>query len=299
MKYRITHITEYRFQEDVSLGMNCVCLTPRVTPWQNCSYSRIVPTPQATLSDRRIDYFGNTLNYFSFERGYRTLEIRSSSRVTVRPRTLESLDSSVSWETLVIKPETVNQLNGSQSDRVEMALYSPLIDFDDESLRDYIQVSFVTGQPILLCLQDILKRFKADFDFDSTATTVNTPVSEVFEKKRGVCQDFAHTLIALLRVLKLPTRYVSGYIRTYPPEGKPRLRGTDASHAWVSVYCGELLGWVDIDPTNNCFVSDDHVTVAWGRDYSDIAPVKGVIIGSGLHSLHVSVDMDPEEVIAE
>jgi len=295
MKYRISHTTRYQADEAVSLGKNRACLMPRRTRWQECDFSRLVTLPPATVSDRRQDYFGNTVSYFSFERGYQTLEIRSLSHVAVRARELPDLEQTVNWESCrVLKSGKENA--GLDIHAVEMTLASPCIDSADEPMREYANQSFAPKRPILSGLQDLLARFSADFEFDSTATTIYTPVREVFQQRKGVCQDFAHLLIAFLRSQGLSARYVSGYIRTHPPKGQPRLRGADASHAWVSVCCGDL-GWVDIDPTNKCFVSDEHVTVAWGRDYSDVVPVKGVVIGAGSHVLNVSVDVEPDDEV--
>lgn len=291
MLYVVTHITRYQSQEPISLGMNRVCLTPRQTPHQKCRTCRITSSPVASLTDRKNDYFGNHIKFLSFERGYPGLEIRAESRVHVASRELPMNRESPNWESLRIK-----NLQAGQDDYfrlVEMSLPSPMVDGGLEDVRQYASGSFTVDRPILEGLQDLLKRFNTDFDFDSTATTVNTPVDEVFQNRRGVCQDFAHMMLAMLRSVGLPARYVSGYLRTIPPEGEERMRGADASHAWLSVYCGGDLGWVDIDPTNNCFVNEDHVTVAWGRDYSDVAPVKGVVIGAGSHSLDVSVDVEP------
>lgn len=288
MRYRVTHITRYEAQDKISLGLNQVYLTPRTTPWQTCEYSRVLTIPPATGTDRRTDYFGNTANYFAFERGYQKLEIRVSSRVAVQARPLKDKENSPAWDQLLTQVQQQRDLYSTQ----EMAIPSPLVPDLGGTLREYVAPSFPSGRPILLCLEDLLARFDADFEFDSTATTINTPVTEVLKQRKGVCQDFAHATLAMLRALKIPARYVSGYLRTYPRPGQPRLRGADASHAWVSIFCGSL-GWVDIDPTNNCFVSDDHITVAWGRDYSDVAPVRGVIIGAGTHDLEVSVDVEP------
>ena len=146
-------------------------------------------------------------------------------------------------------------------------------------------------------LLDLTARIHADFRFDAKSTTVRTPTEEVFKKRRGVCQDFAHVQIACLRSLNLAARYVSGYLRTYPPPGKPRLIGADASHAWVSAYCPGI-GWIDVDPTNNVVPADGHVTVAWGRDYGDVSPLRGLILGGGAHTLKVGVDMEPVEAPA-
>lgn len=156
----------------------------------------------------------------------------------------------------------------------------------------YALQSFRPGRPMPEALRDLTARIHNDFRFDSKVTNVRTPTEEVFRKRRGVCQDFAHLQIACLRSLNLAARYVSGYLRTYPPPGRPRLVGADASHAWVSAYCPGS-GWLDMDPTNNVVPSDGHVTLAWGRDYGDVSPLRGLILGGGAHTLKVAVDMEP------
>ena len=159
-------------------------------------------------------------------------------------------------------------------------------------MRDYAALSLVPGRPVLEAILDLTNRVHTDFEYDNRATTVNTAVADVFRLRRGVCQDFAHLQISLLRSLGIPARYVSGYLRTVPPEGQPRLVGTDATHAWLSVYCGDDQ-WLDVDPTNDRFCSTDHITLAIGRDYSDVPPLTGVFVGGGQHRLNVSVDVLP------
>ncbi len=290
MRYRVTHITRFDTADRVSIGMNQVYLTPRQTPHQTVEHTRLTTDPATTTFDRRSDYYGNIVHFLSFERGYEHLEIHASSRVDVKKPDLPEPADSLPWDEVVAAVSQEPCPFDFQTREMQAA--SPCVD----DLADLIQPTahklFPTGEPVLVGLKRLLAYFATEYKFDSTATTVNTPTSEVFKKKRGVCQDFSHLAIALCRAVDLPARYVSGYIRTHPPEGRPRLRGADASHAWVSVFCGPL-GWVDCDPTNNCFLSDEHITVAWGRDYADVAPVKGVVIGSGSHGLKVSVDVEP------
>jgi transglutaminase-like putative cysteine protease len=170
--------------------------------------------------------------------------------------------------------------------------------FDSQRIRStpelaaYARESFPAGHPLLAAVLDLMRRIHQDLRFDKKATEVATPVQTFFEKRRGVCQDFAHLQIGCLRSLGLPARYVSGYLRTMPPPGRPRLVGADASHAWCSAWC-PVAGWVDFDPTNNCVPLDGHITVAWGRDYSDVSPIYGVLLGGATHELHVEVDVMP------
>jgi transglutaminase-like putative cysteine protease len=160
-------------------------------------------------------------------------------------------------------------------------------------LATYAEPSFAAGRDLLAAALDLTRRIHADFKFDPTATSVSTPLREVLAKRRGVCQDFAHFMAGCLRTLGIPARYVSGYILTSPPPGKPRLIGADASHAWVSVWCGPA-GWVDLDPTNDMLVGEQHITLAWGRDFSDVTPMRGVILGGGEQELEVRVTVTPQ-----
>jgi transglutaminase-like putative cysteine protease len=183
--------------------------------------------------------------------------------------------------------------SGALLEPIQFMFESPHV----ELLRDlaaYAEPSFTRGRNVLHAVLDLTRRVHADFAFDPKATSVSTPLREVLAKRRGVCQDFAHLMTGCLRMRGIPARYVSGYIRTTPPPGKPRLVGADASHAWVSVYCGEDLGWVDADPTNNMLVGDGHVTLAWGRDFSDVTPMRGVILGGGEQELEVRVTVTPQ-----
>ncbi|HMP07581.1 MAG TPA: transglutaminase family protein, partial [Lacipirellulaceae bacterium] len=161
-------------------------------------------------------------------------------------------------------------------------------------LTAYAAVSFPPGRPVVDALRDLTARIHREFRFDPRSTHVNTPLADVLRERRGVCQDFAHLAVGALRAMGLPGRYVSGYLRTTAPPGKPRLVGADASHAWAACWCGDL-GWVDFDPTNNCLVDADHITVAWGRDYGDVCPIQGVFVGGGEHAMGVSVDVVPQD----
>jgi transglutaminase-like putative cysteine protease len=291
MRYKITHVTRYSYAEAVSVCHNEACLTPRNTRSQICEYHRLRITPQPSSAGRRTDYFGNVLNFFSFNEGFRELTVKAVSRIQVRGAAPDPKAPSPAWEEVVasvrqdLRPEAV--------EAYQFAFNSPRVAVSDP-LREYAADSFPPKRPVVAALADLTRRVHKDFAFDAKATHVNTTVEEVLELRRGVCQDFTHLQIGLARSLGLPARYVSGYLRTYPPPGKPRLTGADMSHAWVSVWCGEL-GWVDVDPTNDVFPATDHVTVAWGRDYGDIAPLKGVFVGGGPHTLSVSVDVLPLE----
>jgi transglutaminase-like putative cysteine protease len=239
----------------------------------------------------RIDYFGNLLYFFTVQEPHKELVVESRSEVRVEDGAALSPQDSLPWEEavrLVARDQSPTGLEAYQF-RFESPRIKPRPEF-----ALYASQSFTPERPMREALLDLTARIHRDFRFDSKGTNVRTPPEEVFRKRRGVCQDFAHFQIACLRSLNLSARYVSGYLRTYPPPGQPRLVGADASHAWVSAYCPGI-GWIDVDPTNNLVPSNGHVTLAWGRDYGDVSPLYGVIQGGGTHALTVAVDMDALE----
>jgi transglutaminase-like putative cysteine protease len=250
--------------------------------------SEIEIKPAPAILTHRVDYFGNLLCFFTIQEPHRELVVEARSKVIVEEGSESRPIRDLAWEEAV---------------RLQMADFSPdgldACQFRFESPRirlrpefaAYALKSFAPRRPLREGLIDLTARIHKDFRFDSKVTNVRTPVEEVFRKRRGVCQDFAHLQIACLRSLNLSARYVSGYLRTYPPKGQPRLVGADASHAWVSAYCPGT-GWLDLDPTNNLVPSNGHVTVAWGRDYGDVSPLHGLILGGGAHALTVAVDME-------
>lgn len=293
MKYRVMHKTSYFGHQSVSIGHNQAWLEPREVPHQRVESFSLKITPEPSIRSQQSDYFGNPVTLFSFNEGYNSLSVTATSFVTMTatPSLIDDAGRVLSgpWENLV---QTVSRHADPESLRAfEFVFPSPRVTWSPE-MHAYALQSFTPGRAILEALHELTERVHRDFVYDPKATTVTTPVLDVFRMKRGVCQDFAHLQIALLRSLGLPARYISGYLRTYPPEGKPRLVGADASHAWLSVFCGSC-GWIDVDPTNNRFTSTDHITLAWGRDYSDVPPLTGVFIGGGQHRLAVEVDVLP------
>jgi transglutaminase-like putative cysteine protease len=248
---------------------------------------KILPNP--AVRKVREDYFGNHLCFFSIQETHQRLEITTTSRVTVSARELPAPENTPTWEEVVnlfrdpVSPEVVEPY--------QFVFDSPQVRASVE-LFDYARESFGKNTPLLAGVADLTRRIFEDFKFDPKATTIATPLEEVLEKRRGVCQDFAHLGIACLRSLGLPARYVSGYLRTRPPEGQPRCIGADASHAWFRVFCPGT-GWVDFDPTNNVQPGEEHIIVAYGRDFSDVSPVAGIITGGGKHGVQVSVDVEP------
>ncbi|MEM1097543.1 MAG: transglutaminase family protein [Planctomycetota bacterium] len=291
MRYAVRHETEYRYSEPVTLEHASVHLRPREMPHQQLLESAIDVAPAPLVRQDHADYFGNPETRFSIEGPHDRLLVTATSRVDVAQRPAVALDESLPWETL--RDALRTDVSPAALDAYQFTFDSPLAagwpDF-----RPYVTESFAEGRPIFRAAADLTRRIHADFTFDPTATDVTTPVGQVFTQRRGVCQDFAHFMIACLRTLGLPARYVSGYVRTEPPPGQPRLVGADASHAWVSVFDIQT-GWIDLDPTNDCIVGTSHVTVAWGRDYGDVTPVKGVILGGGEHSVEARVDIVPED----
>jgi transglutaminase-like putative cysteine protease len=289
MKYRIVHRTRYSGSESISVGHNEAWLTPRSTPNQRCLEHTLEIHPEPSITSSRIDYFGNTVTQFSFNQGYDALTVTALNEVEVIPPARNYVDE-MPWETAVERIRrhpTFDDLTA-----YEFAFESPRCRIRHEFV-DYCTPSFTPGRPLVQAISDLMARIHQDFRYDPLATTVTTPVETVFKQKRGVCQDFSHLMISMLRGQGLAAAYVSGYLRTIPAPGKPRLIGADASHAWVSVYGGPH-GWIDLDPTNNRLTSVDHITIARGRDYGDVAPMKGVYIGGGKHDLKVSVDVTEE-----
>jgi transglutaminase-like putative cysteine protease len=248
---------------------------------------RIQPRP-ATCTER-VDFFGNILCFFTIQEPHRELVVEARSEVKLERKALPSPELVLPWEEAVKAVPNDHSPEGLEA--YQFGFESPRIRMRPE-FAAYALQSFTPGRPMPEALMDLTARIHKDFRFDPKVTNVRTPTEEVFKKRRGVCQDFAHLQIACLRSLNLAARYVSGYLRTYPPPGQPRLVGADVSHAWVSAYCPGM-GWLDLDPTNNVIPSNGHVTLAWGRDYGDVSPLRGLILGGGAHTLKVGVDMEP------
>jgi transglutaminase-like putative cysteine protease len=289
MKYKITHTTRYLYSEAVPVCRNHVHLTPRDGPRQSCREFRLLIDPAPSNAGRRVDYFGNHVNYFSILEAHQSLSVTARSKVEVGPARPLAAAETTPWENVVQRSRSDVTLTGLEA--FQFTFDSPNV-MRSESLAAFARDSFTPQRPVLEAALDLTSRIHEQFAYDAHATTIHTPLDEVMAQRRGVCQDFAHVQIGCLRSLGLPARYVSGYLRTEPPPGKPRLVGADASHAWISVYCGDL-GWVDLDPTNDALVNSDHIQVALGRDYSDVCPIQGVYVGGGEQTVEVSVDVVP------
>ena len=289
MKYRIKHITEYQYADRVSNCYNLAHLIPRSTKRQTRIKASISVSPTTGYHSRRQDYFGNEAYHFEIQRPHDKLIITSISEViTEAQESRHDLDFGVSCA------EAHRVLKESKLPDVIMArefmLNSPMAK-TMQALADYARPSFSDNRPLLSSVSELTERIFSEFKYSPQATTVATPLSEVLEKKHGVCQDFAHLQIACIRAMGFPAKYVSGYIETTPPPGQEKLVGTDASHAWMSVY-SPSEGWFEFDPTNNCQAGEKHIITAWGRDYYDVTPLKGVIYGGGENpQLSVSVDV--------
>lgn len=291
MRYRIIHRTTYTYESPVTVCHYVARLAPRSLPGQECPWHEVHIRPEPVERATRLDYFGNTSLYFEIEGSHSQLEVISRSLVEVDSPEPIDPPATPPWEQV----RDACRLPVWSPAAVASELISPsaLVPIGPE-FADYARPSFIAGRPVLDAVNDLNRRLYEDFLFDPAATDIATPVAQVLKQRRGVCQDFAQVMIACLRSLGLPARYVSGYLETEPPPGQEKLVGADASHAWVSVFCGEQTGWVDADPTNNVLPSERHVTLAWGRDFADVSPLRGVTIGSGEQSLQVAVDVLPD-----
>jgi transglutaminase-like putative cysteine protease len=289
MIHHVVHVTEYLYSERVSTSHHDLHLLPRDTPAQRCLREELEIAPAPAMRRERTDDFGNRCTYVEIHEPHNNLRVTSRADVEVAPpRALPA--TSTPWERVRDAVRT-----GADADARAARAYafaSPHVPTSLAVAREYALPSFAAGRGIVEATRDLTTRLHKDFVYDSRATTIATPVDEVVKIRRGVCQDFAHVELACLRALGLPARYVSGYLVTRPPPGKPRLVGADASHAWIAVFVPEL-GWLPLDPTNDLVPGEQHITVAWGRDYSDVTPVRGVIMGGGRHDLWVSVDVSP------
>lgn len=289
MIYDLTHTTTYKYVNSVSLSHHILRLHPRDLDHQKCLRNRLQIQPNAGVMQSHRDYFGNEVTFMTVEGPHKHLVITSRSSIELHPGAAPKSDETPAWET--VRELCLATGSNETVEAREFMFASPRIKPLPE-FAQYAKPSFAAGRPILEAVLDLTDRIHGDFKFDPKATTVATPLEQVMKTRRGVCQDFAHFEIACLRAMSIPARYISGYLETDPPPGQPRLAGADTSHAWISFYCPGT-GWIGVDPTNNLLPSTRHITLAWGRDYSDVSPVRGVILGSGEHTLKVAVDVIP------
>jgi transglutaminase-like putative cysteine protease len=286
----VSHRTVTRYSSRVEVAYHCAFLQPRATASQQVTRYTITIDPQPSHVANAADSFGNVRTEFALYEPHEQLSVHAESRIVLQARE-KRLDAerSTPWDTVASALRYA--LGGTYLPASEFVFASPYVP-PVAALADYARQDFTAGRPYLQAAIALMARIHADYAYDASATEVSTPLLEVFEQRRGVCQDFAHLMIGMLRSLGLPARYVSGYLLTQPRPGQARLAGADASHAWLSIWCPQL-GWVDLDPTNDMLPELSHVTVATGRDYGDVMPLRGVIRGGADHALEVAVDVAP------
>ncbi len=292
MIYDIRHLTSYSYESSVSFARCSLRLEPKSGDGQQLISHSVEIRPRPAERTVRRDFFGTHTESVLIETAHRSLRIDSRSRVSVSRRALARNAPSPSWET--VRDVAFEAASLGLASPVGYVFASSLVPVL-APVTAYAASSFPPGGGIVTGAVDLMHRIRHDFRYDPKATVISTPLREVFEKRHGVCQDFAHVMIAGLRGLGLPAAYVSGYLRTIPPPGQPRLQGADATHAWVSVWCGADIGWIGFDPTNNLLVENDHIILAIGHDFSDVSPVDGIIVGSRKQKLGVAVDVIPVE----
>jgi transglutaminase-like putative cysteine protease len=297
VNYRVRHSTRYTYSQPVAIAHNEVRLTPRSGGTQQARRTQLSIDPAPSVLSQQPDFFGNTVHFFTLQAPHHEMTVTAVSDVTLWSELPPAPAETAPWER--VRDALRHDLTAPGLDAYQFVFESPYVQWDEETVA-YAAPSFPAGRPLLEGALDLTRRIHADFKYEPGATSVATPVADVLKDRRGVCQDFTHLEIACLRSLGLAARYVSGYVlnlrRPSSGEGggKPaeRMIGADASHAWLSVY-DPATGWIDLDPTNDTIPTDQHVTVAWGRDYGDVSPVKGVILGGGQHTVAVAVDVVP------
>jgi transglutaminase-like putative cysteine protease len=288
--YAIRHVTTYRYRTDVSVARCVLHLLPNSDSRQRVESVSLAVLPEPAEAAEASDFIGNRTAHIRIAGPSARHRFESQIRVEVRPTDPPHALLTPGWDEVRRAALAVADLSShAPAHHLFASRYVPLLD----AARDYAASSFAEGRPVLDAAIELMQRIRADFVYDPDATDVSTPLAAVAATRHGVCQDFAHWMISGLRALGVPAGYVSGYLRTRPPPGRARLVGADATHAWVSVWCGAGLGWVDLDPTNALLVGEDHVRLAFGRDYADVAPVDGIIMASAGHTLRVSVDVAP------
>ena len=287
MIYEISHRTAYKYASPVTQSQHVVHLAPRSVDRQTVRHHSLLIEPAPTSRNDLTDCFGNPVTILGIGEEHSELLMHARSTIEVRPRQKINIEEGIPWER-VVSLLLEKRSNNDDLDAIDCATPSAVTQ-TTRQVFDYAEPSFSPGRPTLSAAWDLTCRIFHDFTFDPTATDVTTPVSRVLTDRRGVCQDFAHLALACLRAMRVPARYVSGYLLTRPPPGKPKLQGADASHAWVAVWTLEA-GWVDFDPTNRVMPDEEHIAFAFGREYYDISPISGVLLGGGRHTVSVGVD---------
>lgn len=283
--YCLQHSTIYDYAEPVVIGTHFIHLLPRERPGQIVKEAQLHISPTPDYRHDEVDHFGNHTTSVSLTLPHKQFTVLLNAVVDVSYPQAPAPAQTPAWEDIVIWGK-------NSPDVAEFCLPSRLAE-PTSDIAAYAALSLSPGRPILEAVLDLNTRIFTDMLYQTGMTNNSTTAAQVFQTRTGVCQDYAHFMLACLRTRGLPGRYISGYLRTLPPPGEPRRRGADQSHAWVSVWLGATYGWVDFDPTNNLVVTDEHVTIAWGRDFGDVSPLRGVILGGGRHALMVSVDLEP------
>lgn len=290
--YKILHDTHYHYSSSVSLAQQLAHLWPRECPWQTCHHRELSISPDPTRRLDALDVFGNPLTRLAFEKPHDVLSVEARLEVEVFKRPEIELEDSPAWDEVALALSYSGQPPAAAMlEAARFRFESPYVHLKRVFSR-FAEDCFEPGRPLLVATQMLMEKIFTEFTFDASATQVATPLTHVLEERRGVCQDFAHLMLTCLRSRGLAARYMSGYLLTQPPPGQPRLIGADASHAWVSVFCPQH-GWIDFDPTNNIRPDLEHITLAWGRDFADVSPLRGVILGGGSHDPVVSVTVMP------
>ena len=286
MLHRVRHVTTYRYEEPVSLSLNLARLRPRDDLGQRVIAAKVIVNPTPTVQHQRRDSFANHLDVFTIQTAHRELEVSATCEVERDPSPPPDPAHSAPWT--AVRDQLLG--GGPPSDLHGFRFESPYVPIGP-AFADFAAPSFTPDRTVLHGALDLAQRIRDTFAYDPRATSVATPVADVLARRRGVCQDFAHLMLAGLRSIGLGARYVSGYLETDPPPGREKLRGADATHAWIAVWC-PVLGWCGLDPTNGSQVGNRHLILAHGRDFHDASPLKGVVMGGGHHMVEVSVDVE-------
>ncbi|MGB4864552.1 MAG: transglutaminase family protein [Hyphomicrobium sp.] len=289
MIFDVSHKTHYSYSQPVAQSQHLIHLSPCPVDRQIIRNHSVIVEPAPAVRYDGVDAFGNPILILDIEVPHQELVLHARSSIETLPRPAFDAGATLAWDRIDDSFRVLDQ--GLPLDIIQYRCASRLTTASRE-ISAYARTFFTPGRPILEAAIDLSQRIFTDFKFDAAATDVSTPIEQVFKQKSGVCQDFAHLALTCLRAVRVPGRYVSGYILTRPPPGQQRLQGADASHAWFSVWSPEY-GWVDLDPTNGIVAADEHITIAYGRDYDDVSPISGVLLGGGQHTVSVSVDVVP------
>lgn len=288
MIYYVRHRTTYKYGGPVTRSDHRMWLAPRKTPFQAVLSTQLTSAPGSGVLVEEKDYFGNTAHLMSIEESHEDMWVEANSRVEVR-----QAPDPMGFDTLDMVRQSISRPKDDEAqDAAEFAFPTQYTTASDD-IQAYAEKAFPSDKPMMAAARDLTTQIFEDFEYNPNSTNYATTGIQAFEARKGVCQDFAHVFLACCRVVGAPARYVSGYLLTRPPEGQEKMVGSDASHAWVSVW-SPTSGWVDFDPTNDMIPRDEHITTAWGRDFNDVSPIRGIVLGGGGHSIDVAVDVIPD-----